>query len=157
MELLDAGEWPVLKRHGLTCAVGYAPVPEPEKRLTSGLNRREHHAWLVPAYRQTIPQAAAAGVPNLICFSGNRDGRGDDEGLENCAVGLEQIMVDAERHRVTIVMELLNSKVDHKDYQADRTAWGAALVRRVGSDAQEFMPTRDPLTSLAEAVRLCRV
>jgi hydroxypyruvate isomerase len=224
VELLDPGEWATVKQHGLTCAVGYAPVADTSTRLTKGFNRREHHAWLLPAYRQTIPQAAAAGVPNLICFSGNREGLGDDEGLENCAVGLRQLMADAERHRVTIVMELLNSKVDHKDYQADRTAWGAALVKRVGSGrfkllydiyhmqimegdvirtirdyrdaighyhtagvpgrheidgsqelhypavmraiaetgftgfvAQEFIPTRDPMTALAEAVRLCRV
>ena len=224
VELLERDEWPIARSHGLTCAVGYAPVPEPRTRLTRGFNRLEHHPWLVPAYERAIPLAAAARIPNLICFSGNRDGLDDDEGLANCARGLEALLPAAERHGVTICMELLNSKVDHPDYQCDRTPWGVALVKRLGSErfkllydiyhmqimegdvirtirdnhqyiahyhtagvpgrheidasqelnytaimraiadtgftgyvAQEFIPTRDPRTSLEEAVRICRV
>ena len=224
VELLEPSEWAIARQHGLSCAMGYATVPDPRTRLTRGFNRVEHHAWLVPAYQQTIPLAAAAGVPNLICFSGNREGQDDEEGLEVCARGLTALMPLAERHGITICMELLNSKVDHKDYQCDRTPWGVALAKRVGSQrfkllydiyhmqimegdvirtirdnheyiahyhtagvpgrheidasqelnypaimraiaatgftgyvAQEFIPTRDPRTSLAEAVRICRV
>jgi hydroxypyruvate isomerase len=133
VELLEPEEWPVARAHGLACAVGYARVPDPRTRLTSGWNRPEHHEWLVPAYERAIPEAAAAGVPNLICFSGNRGGLGDDEGLANCARGLAAVLPLAERHGVTIVMELLNSKIDHRDYQCDRTRWGVALVERLGS------------------------
>ena len=224
VELLERDEWPIARSHGLTCAMGYAAVPEPRTRLTRGFNRVEHHAWLVPAYERTIPLAAASGVPNLICFSGNRDGQSDEEGLAACARGIAALLPAAERHGVTICMELLNSKVDHPDYQCDRTSWGVALAKRVGSErfkllydiyhmqimegdvirtirdnhqyiahyhtagvpgrheidasqelnypaimraiaetgftgyvAQEFIPTRDPRTSLAEAVRICRV
>ena len=133
VELLEPDEWAVAKRHGLACAVGYAPAGDPGRRLTHGWNRTEHHAYLVPGYEQGIRLAAAAGVPNVICFSGNRAGLSDEDGLANCAAGLRRITPLAERSGVTVIMELLNSKVDHKDYQADHTAWGSALVRRVNS------------------------
>jgi hydroxypyruvate isomerase len=134
VELLEPAEWAIARRHGLACAVGYATVPEPGQRLTHGFNREAHHTWLVPAYEAAIPLAAKAGVPNVICFSGNRAGLSDQAGLEACARGLRQLAPLAERHGVTLIMELLNSKVDHADYQCDRTAWGAALVDRVGSE-----------------------
>ena len=133
VELLEPDEWAIARRHGLSCAVGYAAVPDPRSRLTRGWNRLEHHEWLVPAYERAIGLAAAAGVPNVICFSGNRAGLGDAEGLANCARGLAAVLPTAERHGVTICMELLNSKVDHPDYQCDRTPWGVSLVQRVGS------------------------
>ncbi len=80
-----------------------------------------------------IPKAAAAGVPNLICFSGNREGQNDNEGMINCAKGLRKIMPTAEKHGVTIIMELLNS-YGHKDYQCDKSTWGSALCEMVGSE-----------------------
>jgi hydroxypyruvate isomerase len=123
VELLEPEEWPVVQAHGLTCALSNAPG-EPRTRLTHGFNRLEHHEWLIPAYRERIAMAAAAGVPMVICFSGNRDGLGDEEGMDHCERGVRAIVPDAERHGVTVVMELLNSKVDHRDYQCDRTAWG---------------------------------
>lgn len=134
VELLEPDEWVIARRHGVACAVGYATVPDPRTRLTQGFNREANHAWLVPAYERAIPLAAAAGVPNVICFSGNRAGLSDEAGLAACAAGLRALAPTAERHGVTLVMELLNSKVDHADYQCDRTRWGAALVDRVGSD-----------------------
>lgn len=134
LELLERDEWPIARRHGLSCAMGYAAVPEPQTRLTRGFNRVEHHGWLIPAYERTIPLAAASGVPSLICFSGNRDGQDDEEGLEICARGIAALLPAAERHGVTICMELLNSKVDHPGYQCDRTPWGVALVKRLGSE-----------------------
>ncbi|HYN82551.1 MAG TPA: TIM barrel protein [Gemmatimonadaceae bacterium] len=224
VELLEPEEWPIARRHGLTCAMGYATVPDPGTRLTRGFNDAANHAWLVPAYERAIPLAAAAGIPNLICFSGNRDGKSDEEGLASCASGLGKLMPAAKQHGVTICMELLNSKVDHRDYQCDRTPWGVALARKLDSErfkllydiyhmqimegdvirtirdnskcighyhtagvpgrheidatqelnypaimraisetgfkgyvAQEFIPTRDPRTSLAEAIQICRV
>ncbi len=134
VELLDPGDWATVRARGMTCAVGYAPAGDPKTRLTVGWNRRDNHAWLVPGYERGIALAAAAQVPNVICFSGNRGGLSDEEGLAACAEGLRRIVPAAERARVTVIMELLNSKVDHADYQCDHTAWGVELVRRVGSE-----------------------
>ena len=129
IELLNEKEWATVKKHGLTCAVGYAT----DWGIPKGFNRLENHDKLVADFEAMIPKAAAAGVPNLICFSGNREGLSDNDGLINCAIGLRRLMPVAEKHGVTIIMELLNS-IGHKDYQCDDTAWGAALCEMVGSE-----------------------
>ncbi len=219
IELLDPAEWPVVAKHGLTCAMANGTTTIP-----NGLNRLENHAMMVPSMIERIRACAEAGLPNVICFSGNRRGLPDKQGLEHCAKALGQIIPAAEKHGVTVCMELLNSKVNHKDYMCDHTAWGVELVKRVGSErfkllydiyhmqimegdvirtisenhayighyhtggnpgrheidgtqelqypaivraiqatgfkgfvAQEFIPTRDPMTSLREAVQLCTV
>ena len=102
--------------------------------IPKGWNRVENHDKLVAAYEQLIPIVANAGLPNLICFSGNRDGLDDQKGMENCVTGLKRLMKLAEEKKVTLVMELLNSKRNHKDYQCDHTAWGVELCKRVGSE-----------------------
>jgi hydroxypyruvate isomerase len=127
IELLGPDEFKVIKPHGLTCAMVRC------KSITDGLNRKENHDWIEQELRTNIEFAAAEGIPNVICMSGNRRGMSDEEGLENCAIGLKRVVGLAEEKRVTICMELLNSKVDHKDYMCDRTPWGAALVKKVGS------------------------
>ncbi len=219
VELLEPPEWPVIKAEGMRCALGRGP-----DTIADSFNRREHHAKLVPAFRERLRAAARAGVPNLVCFSGNRRGQSDEEGLANCAEGFRQLAATAEETGVTLCLELLNSKVDHPDYQCDRTSWGVELCRRVGSPrfkllfdiyhmavmgedviamirehhawfahyhtagvpgrheidgtqtldypaimrrikatgfdgfvGQEFLPLRDPLKSLREAVRICTV
>jgi hydroxypyruvate isomerase len=219
IELLDPAEWPIVKKLGLTCAMANGTTT-PSK----GFNRLDHHGQFVPSMRERIKACAQAGLPNVIVFSGDRAGLSDEQGLEHCATGLKQIVGEAEKRGVTICMELLNSKVDHKDYMCDHTAWGSELVRRVASDrfkllydiyhmqimegdvirtiqenhacighyhtggnpgrheidatqelnypaimraikgtgfkgyvAQEFIPTRDPMASLCEAVKLCSV
>ena len=219
IELLDPVDWPVVQRAGLTCAVANGTTS-----IGEGFNRTENHPRFVASMRERIAECSAAGLPNVICFSGNRRGLGDEEGLENCAQGVQQIMRTAEHRGVTVLMELLNSKVDHPDYQCDHTAWGVELVRRVGSErfkllydiyhmqimegdimatirrfhssighfhtagcpgrheidetqelnysaimreiaatgfagyvAQEFLPVRDPMRSLADAIRICSV
>ena len=219
VELLDPKDWPTVKKHGLTCAMANGTTTIP-----NGFNRLENHAAMVPSMIERIRECSDAGLPNVIVFSGNRKGMADEQGLENCAVGLKQIVGEAEKRGVTVCMELLNSKVNHKDYMCDRTAWGVELCERVGSErfkllydiyhmqimegdvirtiqqhhryfghyhtggnpgrheidetqelyypaiaraitatgfkcfvAQEFLPTRDPLTSLREAVKLCTV
>ena len=139
VELLDPDEWPVVQAAGLTCAMASAPAPPVALAgragpIEWGWNRSEHHDWLVPAYTRLIEQAAAAGIPNVVCFSGNRAGLSDVQGLATCTAGLRRITPAAERLGVTVCMELLNSRVDHPDYQADHTAWGIALVDAVGSD-----------------------
>src|ERR1019366_9957293 len=77
---------------------------------------------------------ADSGLPNVICFSGNRAGMDDEVGLANCATALKQIVGEAEKRQVTVCMELLNSKINHPDYMCDHTAWGVELVKRVGSE-----------------------
>jgi len=129
IELLGEKDWPVVQKAGLKCAVGYAT----ELGIPKGFNRVSNHEKLISDFTNMIPKAAAAGVPNLICFSGNREGQDDNEGLLNCAKGIRQIMPLAEKHGVTIVIELLNS-YQHEDYQCDRTSWGAALCEMVGSE-----------------------
>jgi hydroxypyruvate isomerase len=128
IELLGEKDWQVVKNHGLTCAVGYAT----DWGIPKGFNRIENHEKLVADYELMIPKASAAGVPNLICFSGNREGQPDNEGLINCAKGLRRLMPLAEKHGVTILMELLNS-YGHTDYQCDKSSWGSALCEMTGS------------------------
>ena len=220
MDLLNVDEWEVPRRYGLICSMGYAGGGE----IASALNRVENHAKIEEAFRRNIPIAAKLGVPNVITFSGNRAGMSDEEGAKNTIAGLNRLKKIGEDHGVTICMELLNSKVDHKDYMCDHTAWGLQVVQAVNSPrvkllydiyhmqimegdlvatiqkniewlghfhtggvphrheldgtqevqwdgvmrgiaatnyggyvAHEFVPTRDPLTSLRQAVELCDV
>jgi hydroxypyruvate isomerase len=132
VELIEPEEFGDVTKHGLICAMTNAPG-DTRTRLTKGFNRIENHAWLVPLYTEHLAKVARAGFPNLICFSGSRDGIGDEEGLENCAKGLRALTPIAERLGVTLCMELLNSKVNHPDYQCDHTPWGVKLVQRVDS------------------------
>jgi hydroxypyruvate isomerase len=129
IELLGENDWPVVQKAGLKCAVGYAT----DWGIPKGFNRLYNHEKLISDFKSMIPKAAAAGVPALICFSGNREGQDDNEGLLNCARGIRQIMPLSEKYGVTIVIELLNS-YQHEDYQCDRTSWGAALCEMVGSE-----------------------
>jgi hydroxypyruvate isomerase len=219
VELLGPNDWPTVKKHGLTCAVANGP-----SGIADGWNRVADHDRLVKESERLLPLVAEAGLPNMIVFSGNRRGISDAEGLENCAKGLKRITPLAEKLGVTLVMELLNSKRDHGDYQCDHTAWGVELAKRVGSErfkllydiyhmqimegdvidtiqrniqylghfhtggvpgraeidetqelnyrriaraiadtgftgyiAQEFIPRRDPLASLAQGVKICTV
>ncbi len=220
IDLLDPADYEVPRRHGLICTMGRADGGT----ITDGLNRIENHAAIEQGFRTYIPQAAKAGVPNVITFSGTRRGMSDDEGMRNTIIGLNRVKKIAEDHDVTICMELLNSKVNHPDYMADHTAWGVRVMQEVNSPhvkllydiyhmqimegdlistittnmawmghfhtggvpgrheldesqevewqgvmsaianagfmgyiAHEFVPTRDPLTSLRAAVTLCDV
>jgi hydroxypyruvate isomerase len=221
---LQPKEFPILKEHRMTCAMVSSPTVDGLGGIERAWNRVEHHDKLVGAYEARIKEVAEAGMTNLICFSGNRKGLDDEKGIENCALGLKRIMSTAEKYKVNICMELLNSKVNHKDYQCDRTPWGVEVCKQVGSErmkllydiyhmqimegdmiatikkykdyiahyhtggvpgrneidetqeinypavmraivdtgykgfvAQEFIPKRDPLTSLRQAVGLCDV
>src|SRR4051812_33208689 len=102
--------------------------------IPKGLNRKENWDECLGKIRKSIDATSEAGYPNVICFSGNRDGMDDEEGLKNCAEALKQVVGQAEQKKVTICMELLNSKTNHKDYMCDRTPWGAKLVDTVGSE-----------------------
>ncbi len=220
IDLVTPEEARVVKKYGLVPSMifpGIGVIPD-------GFNRRENHDRLEKQMREMAPVVAALGAPNLITFSGYRRGLSDAEGIENCVIGLNRVKKIAEDQGVTLCLELLNSKVDHKDYQCDHTAWGVEVMRRVDSPrvkllydiyhmqimegdiirtvreniayiahfhtggvpgrheldgtqelnwravataiadlnfkgfvAHEFIPTRDPLTSLREAVEICRV
>ena len=132
VELLTPAQWQQVKTIGLTCAIGY-PAGD-GAGIERGFNDPTFHDALVKSYETSIPAAAKDGVPQLICFSGNRGKLTDAQGIDHCAQALKRIMPTAEKHGVTVAMELLNSKVDHKDYQCDHTAWGVELVKRVGSN-----------------------
>ena len=138
VELLQPKDLPTLKKHGLTCAMTSNPTVKVGEVSVGGIlkawNRREYHDALVAVYETQLQAVAEAGFPSQIVFSGNRDGMSDAEGLENCAIGLKRIMPLAEKLGVTVCMELLNSRVNHKDYMCDRTEWGVELCKRVGSD-----------------------
>jgi hydroxypyruvate isomerase len=134
VDLLSPNEFETVKKHGLVCSLVSNPTIDGLGGITKGFNRVEHHDKLVQAYEGHIKATADAGFQRLICFSGNRAGLDDQQGLENCAAGLKRLVTFAEKHKVTLVMELLNSKRSHKDYQCDHTAWGVELVKRVGSE-----------------------
>jgi hydroxypyruvate isomerase len=220
IDLIAEPEWPLLKEYGLICSMGWKMGGD----IPNGLNDPANHDLIVNGLLKTLPKAAEAGVPNLIAFFGNRKGRSDEDAIKNCVAGLNRVKEAAEKHGVTVCVELLNSKVDHKDYQGDRTWFGVEVVTQVGSPrvrllydiyhmqimegdvirtirdnqqwiahyhtggvpgrhelddtqelnwrtvakaiadtgfkgymAHEFVPTRDPLTSLREAVVLCDV
>jgi len=129
VDLLSENEWDAPRRHGLVCTLANGP-----STISHGFNRIEHHDRLVNECERLLPLAKAAGIDRMIVFSGNRAGMSNSEGLRNCARGLRRVTPTAERLGVTIVMELLNSKVDHGDHMCDRTPWGADLVQAVGSD-----------------------
>ena len=135
VELLEVKDFPTLKKHDLVCAM-VSGVPG---GITSGLNRLENHDKIVAFFEKTIPIVADHGYPNIICFSGNRKGMSDSQGLENCAAGLKRIVPMAEKYKVNVCMELLNSKRNHKDYMCDHTAWGVEVVKRVGSERLKLL------------------
>jgi hydroxypyruvate isomerase len=220
IDLLEEADWPVVRQFGLVCSMGYAGGGS----IPDGLNVKANHDAIVRNFATIIPRAAAQRVPNVITFFGNRRGMSDQEAIANSVEGLNRVKKIGEDHGVTICVELLNSKVDHKDYQGDRTAYGVEIVNAVASPrvkllydayhmqimegdlirtirdnrehiahfhtggvpgrnelderqeinwravaqavadmgfsgyfAHEFRPTRDPITSLREALAICDV
>jgi len=220
IDLLEEAEWKVVQDYGLICSMGYGGGGS----IKDGLNVKANHDAIVSNFEKSLPQAKAMKVPNIITFFGNRRGMSDEEATANCVEGLNRVKKIAEDTGVTICVELLNSKVDHKDYQGDHTRFGVEIVKAVNSPrvkllydiyhmqimegdlirtirdnfqylghfhtggvpgrheldetqevtwravataiadlkydgylAHEFVPTRDPLTSLREAVVLCDV
>lgn len=129
IDLLRSDQWAIAAKYGLTCAMAYAsPIG-----LTRGFNDVSLHDTLLDDYTREIPKAADAGLKSVICFSGNANGLSSAQGLENCARGLDPVLKIAARYNIQVCMELLNSKVDHKDYQCDHTTWGVALCEKIGS------------------------
>jgi hydroxypyruvate isomerase len=129
MDLVGPSEWKVLKDNNLISTMCNGA----EISLTEGFNTLQYHDQLVKSYTDHINYVADAGYTNLICFSGSRRGMDDETGLKNCVTGLKKIMALAEKRGVLIQMELLNSRVDHKDYMCDKSAWGIELCKQLGS------------------------
>jgi len=219
IDLLEQKDWAVAKKYGLIPTI----VPGPTN-IPNGFNRLENHDEIEKKFRDLVVVASQEKIPSIIVFSGNRRGMSDEQGAENCVTGLNRIKKYAEDKGILVVMELLNSKVDHKDYMCDHTAWGVNVIKQVNSPnvkllydiyhmqimegdcirtirenfqyighyhtggnpgrneidetqelnyraiskaiadlgfqgymAHEFVPKREPLKSLAEAVQLCTV
>ena len=129
IDLVGPDDWPLLKKYNIHASMCWGA----ELGLTEGWNDTKNHPALIKNYTEMIPKVADAGYTNLICFSGNRNGMSDEQGLQNCLDGLEQVLGLAEKFDVVLHMELLNSKVDHKDHMCDHSTWGVELCRRLGT------------------------
>lgn len=128
IEMAPEEHWPAIKAAGLEIA-----IVSGHKSLQDGLNRRENHDRIDRELTESIRKAEANGIRSLITFSGNRNGLDDDEGIEICAEGLRRVIKRAEDAGVVLCLELLNSKVNHPDYQADSTQWGVKVCQAVDS------------------------
>jgi hydroxypyruvate isomerase len=133
IDLLTPADFETVKKHGLVCGVVES------HSLTDGLADKQYHAECLAKLRTAIDATSAAGFPNVISFPGNRRGMADDVGIENTVAALKQIVGYAEQKKVTILLEYLNSKVNHKDYMFDHTAWGVEVCKRVGSDRVKIL------------------
>jgi hydroxypyruvate isomerase len=129
IDLLSPNEWDVVIKKGLQCSISNGS----ELGITKGFNDIRYHDQLIKDYEKLIPMASEKGIKQIICFSGNRGAITDNIGLEHCAKGLGRLTKLAEKHNITLIMELLNSKVNHKDYMCDNTKWGTDLVNKLGS------------------------
>jgi len=130
IDLAGPADWATLKKHGLDSSLCNGA----EINIDNGWNEPQYHAELIKRYSEMIPKVAEAGYKQLICFSGTKRGKDNETGWKNCVEGLKQIIPIAEKHKVILVMELLNSKVNHRDYQCDNTPWGVELCKRLGSE-----------------------
>jgi hydroxypyruvate isomerase len=146
VEIIDPEHWPVLKKHGLTCAI--APNGMPGMPFKKGFNNPRYHEEVIARTKQTIDACAAAGVPNVIAFTGYKWRDADnpdsgvisrDEGADNCVRGFKEVVGHAEKKGVSVCLEHLNTRDDshpmkgHPGYQGDDLDWVAAIIRRVGS------------------------
>ncbi len=130
IDLLKPDEWEIVKEKGLNCSL----ATDSFASIVDGFNDPKNHEILQQKYLKLISEASHAGIQQVIVFSGNRNKISDELGLEYCAKGLDALVKHAEKNNVTLIMELLNSKVDHADYQCDHTPWGVALVEKIGSN-----------------------
>jgi hydroxypyruvate isomerase len=130
IDLIAPKDWPMLQKYNIYSSMCYIGG---KVSLTEGFNDKKFHDQLVKDYLEVIPLMVKAGYKDVICFSGSRNGMDDETGWKNCVEGLQKIMPTAEKNGITVHMELLNSKVNHKDYMCDRTPWGVELCKRLGS------------------------
>ena len=133
IDLLGPNDFPTLKKHGLACSMVNT------HGLTKGINRKENHEECLAKIRTAIDAAAEYKYPNVISFPGNRKGMPDDVGVENSVIALKKIVGYAEKKNVTICLEYLNSKVNHKDYMFDKMSWGVEVCKKVGSESVKIL------------------
>ena len=133
IDLLGPNDFPTLKKHGLACSMIST------HGLTKGINRKENHEECLAKIRTAIDAAAEYKFPNVISFPGNREGMPDDVGIENSVIALKQIAGYAEKKGVTVCLEYLNNKVNHKDYMFDKTSWGVEVCKKVGSESVKIL------------------
>lgn len=131
IDLTKPSDWPTMQKHGIYASMCYT---NGDNNLNKGLNNPVYHEQLIKEYLEVIPVMANSGYKNLICFTGQRQGMDDETGMKNCMKALEKILPVAEKNNVTMVMELLNSKIDHKDYMCNHVEWGAELCKRINSN-----------------------
>lgn len=131
IDLVGPKDWPTLQKHGIYSSMCYTAG---DNDLYKGLDNPAYHEKRIKEYLEVIPIMNKAGYKNLICFTGTRNGMDDETGMKNCKTALEKILPFAEKNGVTMVMEILNSKIDHKDYMCNRVEWGAELCKLVGSE-----------------------
>ena len=131
IDLVKPQDWPTLQQHGIYSSMCYTAG---DNNLNKGLNNPVYHEKLIKEYLETIPVMAKAGYKNLICFTGKREGMDDETGMKNCMNALKKILPVAEKNGVIMVMEILNSKIDHKDYMCNHVEWGAEICKRVSSE-----------------------
>jgi hydroxypyruvate isomerase len=139
IDLLMPEDLSTIAKYDLQCAMisfptGVAPCGTTVGCIEKAFNRLQYHQTLVDIYEPHMKAAAAGGAKKVICFPGNREGLSDEQGMDNCVKGIQLLLPLAEQLGITLVMELLNSKVDHPDYMCDRTAWGVELCERLDSD-----------------------
>ena len=130
IDLLTPSEWDTVEKYGLKCSM----ATDSFASIEHGFNHPANHPELQEKYQKLISQASRQGINNVICFSGNRNGMDEQTGIKNCAKGLLPLLEYAEERDVTLVMELLNSKVNHPDYMCDHTEWGVALAKEMGKE-----------------------
>jgi hydroxypyruvate isomerase len=131
IDLIAPKDWPILQKYGIYSSMCYHGG---EVSLTEGWNNKNFHELLIKEYTDVIPLMVKAGYKDVICFSGSRKGMDDETGIKNCVEGLQKVLPLAEASGITVQMELLNSKVDHKDYMCDNHKWGVELCKRLGSE-----------------------
>lgn len=129
VDLCGPKDWPILQKHGMVSSMCNGA----EINLTDGFGDTQFHEILIKNYTEMIPKVAANGYTNLICFSGSKRGKDDETAWNNCVAGLKGLVALAEKHNVVLCMELLNSKIDHKDYQCSNVEWGVELAKRLKS------------------------
>jgi hydroxypyruvate isomerase len=133
IDLLRPKDFPTLKKHGLICSMIET------HSLTEGINNKDNHTECISKIRSAIDAAAEYGFPNAISFPGNRNGMSDEEGIENSVAALKQVVGYAEEKKVTICLEYLNSKVNHKGYMFDNMNWGVQVCKKVGSERVKIL------------------
>jgi hydroxypyruvate isomerase len=131
IDLLGPKDWPTIQKYDIYSSMCYTVG---KASLTDGFAEKKFHEQLIKDYLETIPLMKKAGYKDIICFSGSRRGMDDETGLRNCVEGLQKVLPEAEKNGITLHMELLNSKVDHKDYMCDKSPWGVELCKRLGSE-----------------------